>query len=240
MNAKDHYDHHLGAFYAWMTGDFQDGQMKAQSFFARHAITPKAGKIALDLGAGHGLQSVALARLGFDVIAVDFNQHLLDALHMNKGDLPVTVVNDDIVHYLECTPPAAAVGVCMGDTLTHFEKIEQVARMFRLVYENLENSGKLILSFRDLTREVAGTRRFIPVKNDDTRILTCFLEYFPSHVMVHDILYEKCDNGWEMKASAYPKLRLDAAMVSDMLRKADLTITSAQVHDGMICIIAEK
>jgi len=240
MNAKDHYDHHLAAFYTWMIGNFQEGQMKAQSFFTRHSIMPVAGKNAVDLGAGHGLQSVSLAKLGFHVTAVDFNQHLLNTLYINKGDLPVAIVNDDIIHYLESMQQDAAVVVCMGDTLTHLEKIEHVELMFRLVYEKLENSGKLILSFRDLTRKVAGTQRFIPVKSDDTRILTCFLEYFPSHVMVHDILYEKKDDGWEMKASAYPKLRLDPTMAGDMLRKANFSITLSEVYDGVVYVIAEK
>ena len=47
------------------------------------------------------------------------------------------------------------------------------------------------------------------VKNDDSRILTCFLEYFPHHVMVHDILYEKQGGKWIQKVGSYPKLRLD-------------------------------
>jgi hypothetical protein len=34
-----------------------------------------------------------------------------------------------------------------------------------------------------------GEQRLIPVRNDETRILTCFLEYEPEAVLVHDILH---------------------------------------------------
>jgi len=40
------------------------------------------------------------------------------------------------------------------------------------------------LSFRDLTPDLTGLNRFIPVRSDPDRIMTCFLEYEPETVIV--------------------------------------------------------
>ena len=76
MTTKEHYDKHLGNFYSWMTGDFESTQKEFLDFLYEHGLFPSSTKIALDLGAGHGIQSIPLARLGFQVKAVDFNQQL--------------------------------------------------------------------------------------------------------------------------------------------------------------------
>ena len=72
MNAKEHYDNHLGHFYSWMIGDFNEKKNEFLDFCMAHKIKPTESKIAIDLGAGNGIQSVPLAELGFKVTAVDF------------------------------------------------------------------------------------------------------------------------------------------------------------------------
>ena len=62
---------------------------------------------------------------------------------------------------------------------------------------------------------LTGTARFLPVRADDQRILTCFLEYGPSHVTVHDLLHEREAGGaWRLQTSAYRKLRLSPGWVA--------------------------
>jgi 2-polyprenyl-3-methyl-5-hydroxy-6-metoxy-1,4-benzoquinol methylase len=80
MSAKKHYDSHLGNFYSWMIGDFSARSNEQQSFFTSHDILPHDNRIAVDLGCGNGIQSIALAKLGFEVIAVDFNNQLIEEL----------------------------------------------------------------------------------------------------------------------------------------------------------------
>lgn len=240
MNIKLHYDNHLANFYSWMTGDFTEKQLEQQAFFTANAIAPNGSKVAIDLGAGHGLQSVSLANLGFQVHAVDFNQQLLRELKNNGRGLTLHIVEDDLIKYLEHTRLTAEVIACMGDTLTHLESMAKLETFVHLLYQRLERNGKVIVSFRDLVRELTGAQRFIPVKSDENRILTCFLEYFPEQVIVHDILHEKKDGRWEQKVSAYPKLRLDEEIVTKLLLRNKFRIVSSQMLNRMIYLIAEK
>ncbi|MEO5976631.1 MAG: methyltransferase domain-containing protein [Chryseolinea sp.] len=53
--------------------------------------------VAIDLGAGHGLQSTSLANLGFRVYAVDFSQQLLDELNLYRENRSIKFIQQDIL-----------------------------------------------------------------------------------------------------------------------------------------------
>jgi 2-polyprenyl-3-methyl-5-hydroxy-6-metoxy-1,4-benzoquinol methylase len=240
MTAKEHYAFHLAHFYSWMIGDFDEKENAQKDFFIRNGITPKLNSLAIDLGAGNGVQSVSLASLGFEVIAVDFNLQLLDELTINKEDLNVKAVCDDVIMFLESFDRSADTIVCMGDTITHLETTDHLEKLFGMISERLVKGGKLVISFRELISELKGEERFIPVRSDSTKILTCFLEYFPGHVIVHDILHEWQSGKWIQKVSSYPKLRLSEADITTMAERNNLKILSAQRLNGMTYLIGQK
>ena len=240
MTARDHYKNHLAHFYAWMLGDFEERQNTQLDFFARNNILPGASNVAIDLGAGNGLQSISLARLGFSVVAVDFNKQLLDELLTRKQELPVSMILDDIISFINSYDQVAEVIVCMGDTITHLESISHVEQLLEKISDRLTPDGKVIISFRELLRELKGEERFIPVRNDETRILTCFLEYFPNHVMVHDILHEWESDKWIQKVSYYPKLRLGETFITTTLERYNIKTISAERISGMLYMVGQK
>lgn len=237
---KKHYDTHLGNFYSWMIGDFKVKQQEQEHFFKTHHIVPHRSGVAYDLGAGHGLQSVSLANSGFRVTAVDFNKILLDELQVNKGSLDILIVQHDLISFIKAATEQPDVIVCMGDTITHLDAFQQVQELIALASQKLHKNGTLIISFRDLTHELKGEQRFIPVKQDEHRILTCFLEFLPDQVMVHDILYENKEGHWQQKVSAYPKLRINAGMLEDEFARHGLSVTLNQEIKGMCYLIGIK
>lgn len=239
MNAKDHYDNHLAAFYAWMTGNFEAKQQEQEDYFTRKHISPSGSRVAIDLGAGHGLQTISLANLGFTVFAVDFNQHLLSELNARAKGLPVRTILANLANTAQYAMETELI-TCMGDTLTHLESVQQVTTLLEQWQRMLPPKGKLVLSFRDLTQELHGEDRFIPVKAEDGRIHTCFLEYFPGFVRVFDILMEKTDGQWIQKVSSYQKLRLGIEQVKMMLTAAGFTVADHEVIARMHYLVAEK
>ena len=83
----------------------------------------------------------------------------------------------------------------------------------------------MALSFRDYTIPLTGTDRFLPVKSDDQRILTCFLEYNQKTVRVTDLLHERTGDGWTQRVSSYDKIRLAKSTVMEAMQDSGLRIT---------------
>lgn len=238
MSTKDHYEKHLANFYSWMLGDFETKQKEFQSFLNFHKINPSSSKIALDLGAGNGIQSAALAKAGFSVWAIDFNKQLLDELKINCKGLNVTAAEQDIrlvTKYEDLNPELI---VCWGDTLTHLENESEIERFIEYSCDLLTDKGKFILSFRDYSEKRIGDARFIPVKSDENRILTCYLEYTPTHVIVTDLLHERNGNTWEQKVSSYNKFRISGEEVIDLLEENNLEVIFHEEKNELITIIA--
>lgn len=240
MTPKEHYDNYLSHIYSWMVGDKDVAVSTHRDFFLRHNVRPVLDGVALDLGAGTGIQSFALATLGFTVMAVDFSRSLLAELDKSKGELPITSTESDILTFVQEYNRRAELIICMGDTLTHLRDKAEVVSFIQTISRILVDGGKIIFSYRDLSEEKKGRERFIHVRSDDSRSFTCFLEYFSGRVMVHDIIIEKDGASWTQKIGMYPKLRLAADVVSDILAQNDLTILSLESIRGMTFIVAKK
>lgn len=235
----EHYENHIARYYSWMFGDFNENVDKNYRFFCIKEIIPKKSKIAIDLGAGCGFQSLALAKLDFSVIALDSSKTLLDELKSHSGNLKIIAAKDDITNFTAHCPEKVELCICMGDTLTHLGSFDEIKKLFEDVYNSLEDGGKFILTFRDLVFELEGKNRFIPVKSDSENIFTCMLEYEKDHVIVNDIVYKKIKDDWKMDVSSYTKLRIHMDWVRKELMKSGFIINLCEIEKGWITVIAQ-
>lgn len=239
MTAREHYEHHLGNFYSWMAGDFESKSQEFVQYLRDKSIVPAHTGVAIDLGAGHGIQSVALASGGFAVTAIDFNQQLLDELRARDTQRVIQIRYGDIQN-TALWPAEPELIVCWGDTLTHLTSLSDVQQLIQRAAHALIPGGKFIASLRDYSQPLTGTSRFIPVKSDAHRILTCVLEYTDTHVQVTDLLHERTDAGWVQRVSSYEKIRIDIATLIDMLESAGFTVQHQEVINRMTAIVACK
>jgi SAM-dependent methyltransferase len=242
----EHYRHLLAKHYVWMFGVSFEEKVAEQKALLERVLAPRYEKalteIALDLGSGPGFQSIALAELGYSpVIAIDTSVELLTELRERRGLHPVETMTLDLTSLSDTEfPTAAAVAICMGDTLTHLPSRESVEALFDAVFQKLEANGTFLLTFRDLTHELAGAERFLPVQSDANKILTCFLEYDNEQsVLVNDLLYFREDGGWHLEKSSYRKLRLSSDWVASALRHAGFTV-ERQEPAGRLSLIAAR
>lgn len=241
MTVKEHYDNHLAGFYAWMIGEFQEKQQGQEQLLRAQGIFPMSNACAIDLGCGHGLQAISLARMGFTVQAVDFCAALLKALEEQIDALSIHCHHEDIIKFLKSTTDPADCIVCMGDTVTHLPDINALTTLIIESYRLLVTGGHLVFSFRALAEPLEGVERFIRVRADDQQIHTCFLEYLTAHVHVYDILHIRTSpTSWRQQVSWYPKLKLSQAMVTAMLEANGFTIKHVQIQYGMIYLYAYK
>ena len=234
----EHYADHLARIYVWMAGGIQAAFEQGSADIAPFLAAPGEQRVAIDLGAGFGMHAIPIARAGYFVTAIDSSSILLAELQTQAAGLSVRAVEDDLLNFQQHVTREADLIVCMGDTLTHISLQSDVDDLLRKVARSLKPGGKFVATFRDYTSPLSGQARFIPVRSDESRILTCFLEYGPEHVMVHDIVHERSGDGWRMRVSAYPKLRLSPTHVRQSLQNQDLTVVLEAAPRGMIRVVA--
>ena len=239
-SVEDHYDNLLAPYYSWISGGSDLKIKENRIFFHDHGIRPQTSGVAVDLGAGSGFQSIPLAEIGFNVIALDTNRQLLSELKKTANGLPIVTVQDNMLNFVEHSPATIEIIVCMGDTLTHLQSLEEVQQLIEDTYSAITRDGILILGFRDMTHELVGLDRFIPVRSDANRIFTCFLEYEKQHVKVHDIVYEEINDQWKMKKSAFRKLRISPHRIKEILEMSGYNVATFDIQMGMVTIIARK
>ncbi|NHF61620.1 class I SAM-dependent methyltransferase [Flavobacteriaceae bacterium TP-CH-4] len=240
MRVKEHYEKHLADFYSWMLGDLEPKSTEFQNLLSSNGVEPKTTKNAIDLGAGNGIQSIALKRLGFEVVAVDFNEQLLKELKANPNAKGVKTKLLDITQVRELESLKPELIICCGDTITHLDSKERIEKLISDCTKILTDNGHLILTFRNYTSELSDQQRFIPVKSTNDRILTCILEYEPEKVKVTDLLYEKSNGQWNQKVSSYQKVRIEPKEVVQILEENGMSIKLNQPINRMETIIANK
>jgi len=240
-SCKEHYDQVLSDVYSWMFGGFDQAVESNAEFFRRNGVTAPSGSgLAIDLGAGCGFQSIPLARAGFSVTAIDQNARLLRELKEHAAGLDIRIVEDDMLNARRHAPGKAEIIVCMTDTLAHLSSRAEAASLLETAFSLLEEGGTFITTFRDQSAELRGADRFLPVRSDEDTIFTCFLEYGPDTVTVHDLVHKKGNGGWTLRKSAYKKLRLTVGEVEALLRAAGFTDLATSTERGMTTILARK
>src|ERR1700722_13336395 len=235
----EHYQKLLGPVYCWMIGDVEAATARADAELEAVGLPSDGAGTAIDLGAGFGMHSLPLARRGYEVIAIDNYQPLLADLISRAGSLPIRTVVADLLDFkIHVTQPVDVI-VCMGDTLTHLTEVASVEALFDAAAVALVRGGVFVLTFRDyVSAELLGDARFILVRSDENRILTCFLEYSNATVQEHDVLHERMAGQWHLRLSSYPKLRLSPEWVVSALISRGFTVRRETGLSGMVRVIA--
>ena len=241
QSVRDHYSKLLSPIYAWSAGGVDAAVARGGAELETLGLSPqKTAARAVDLGAGFGMHSIPLARRGFSVLAVDTSPELLGELSAHASQLPIETAEADLLAFRSHLNGDAEAILCMGDTLTHLPTVESVESLIGEAAAALDEGGVFVVTFRDYTTALLAERRFIPVRSDADRILTCFLEYDDNHVTVHDLLHEREGSQWKLNVSAYRKLRLAPEWVSRALESRGFRVTPEPGLSGMVRLVARR
>lgn len=240
MSVQNHYNQHLGRIYSWMVGGIESAMARGSSEINCLVKQPTGSGVAVDLGSGFGMHAIPLARLGFNVLAIDSCDFLLAELRAQKAELPVEGIKDDLRFFHRHLRGKVELALCMGDTLTHLPDQPAVFELIRTVSEAMESGGRFVISLRDYSIPLTDEQRFIPVRSARNRTLTCFLEYSATHVTVHDLLYEWDGTDWNMRVSAYQKLRLAPEQVKASLEANHFAVARSPGIGGMVTLVARR
>jgi len=239
--AKRHYEALLAPIYSWMLGDIDAVFARSAAELDELQLPTATDAVAVDLGAGLGLHALGLAKRGFSVTAIDSSEVLLDELRSRSAALPILAINADLLDFRVFVTRQPAVIVCMGDTLTHLPSLAAAEKLLAAIAASLAPGGVFAATFRDYAAgALEGDQRFILVRADADRILTCFLEYGQDIVTVHDVLNQRQDGVWQQRVSSYPKLRLAPEWVAAKLQAHGLVVRRDAGPSGMVRIVARS
>src|SRR5271154_478129 len=99
QSVSQHYAAHLSRVYSWMLGGVEAAVKRGNADLEALALQPKAGAVAVDLGAGFGMHAIPLARRGYSVVAVDTDAALLSELSTHAQGLPMRPVIADLLNF---------------------------------------------------------------------------------------------------------------------------------------------
>jgi SAM-dependent methyltransferase len=236
--AQDHYERMLAEHYTWMFGMPYERKVEEQTALLTKAGVGSPG-LAVDLGCGSGFQTMALLGLGAThVHAIDTSAALLNELEGCAQGHPLTTHQADLMAFDQVIGAAADTIVCMGDTLTHLASKGDVTALFSKITNSLSKGGRLVLSWRDLSRPPTGLARLIPLRSTNDRMMFCFLEDQGETVLVHDLVHVKRKHGWQFQVGAYPKLKLSPDWVRVALIQAGLEPDHEYGVSGMTVVAA--
>jgi len=233
-SVSGHYENLLAPVYAWMMGGPEEAIARGHEELAQAGLLDGRIRYAVDLGAGFGMHAIPLARSGICVLAIDSSALLLKELDMNAGGIGIERARGDLRHFTHYLGGQPDLVLCLGDTLVHLPDRSSVATLMKDVAKCIAPGGRFLVSFRDYSTERNGTDRFLSVRSDEARLLTCFLEYEADTVRVHDILHEFRDGAWHMRISAYRKLRLTAEWVRAQFERCGFMVTTIPGSAGLV------
>ncbi|HWG78100.1 MAG TPA: class I SAM-dependent methyltransferase [Steroidobacteraceae bacterium] len=236
----DHYERILAPIYLWMAGGAEAAHKLGAADLSALDIRSSKGETAVDLGAGFGMHAVPLAQLRYSVTALDSSSWLLEELRKLAGGLNIRAIQYDLLDFPTHLKGQPVLILCMGDTLAHLSSLTDVERLFSEIAGALAPGGRFITTFCDYTSPARGDARFIPVRSDADRIHTCFLEQEPDRILVHDVVHERHEGTWSMRASHYPKLRLAPGFVVTCLQTHGIEVARGSGPRGMARISAVR
>ena len=70
--------------------------------------------------------------------------------------------------------------------------------------------------------------------------MTCFLEYEPETVVVHDLIHVREGGAWTLHKSSYRKLRLPADWLAGELQAAGLQAARNEMAGRLSAVVALK
>lgn len=237
---QQHYDQLLAMQYSWVFGDVQSRVEENKILFHSLGLGNGAGALAVDLGCGPGYHSLALSKLGYEVVAVDTSQALMNELISHDKNKRIKTVRVDIRKIRDIVIRPANLVICMGDTISLLDSYFDLTELLKDIRQCLSGKGRFILSFRDQTRALEGVDRILPIKNEQDRVFTCLLEYEKDTISVTDILYQFADGKWSVQKSSYKKIRIFSEKLEAVISEVGFKIIRKDEKNGFVTLVMER
>lgn len=161
---------------------YYDNSQRNQFSETMVAVTLEALKVGgiqppgplLDMACGTGIMCAGLAKAGWEVIAVDQSQAMLDiARQRAKGLAPAVTFHQADIRALALEQPVKTV-LCFGDVVNHLLEPEDVQRMMQCAFNALVPGGLFLLDANTLETYQSSLWNLDNAKVKDLNVTTVY------------------------------------------------------------------
>jgi SAM-dependent methyltransferase len=206
----------VASFYDSLSDDYDlmtdfSARFSSEEPAFRNLIAKYNIRTVLDAGAGTGLHSLILARLGVHVTAVDISGAMLRRLALKAEVLGVHV--DTIESSLEDLPiarPGSADAVfCLGNTISHVQGDDDLRRVLANFSAALRPDGVLMIQMPNYEKILRDAVRLQDVRERNGTIFIRYYDVEPGFIRFN-ILTLKPSQGYSLQSvNHHPLVRVD-------------------------------
>jgi len=161
--AQDQYNHISNYYEIFYSGcdfiQFEKDFIKQHKDFLEKL--PKDAKLC-DCSCGNGLQAIALKKEGYDIIATDISDEMINLTLKNAKnnnlEFPIKrmswkELSKDYVDLFD-------VVFCWGNSISHSSSRQDMIENLRAIYKTIKNHGKLIIETRNWDKIIKNKQRY--------------------------------------------------------------------------------
>lgn len=163
-NTTEFYDA-IAEYYPYFYRDWET-QLEREGLGLRAIFRNKGVQRILDASCGAGTQSIPLAKLGFDVVAVDPSQGMLKKAHQIATDYGVVdkieFIRGDFLDLQNIVNGQFDAIITKGNSLPHLLTDDEIELTIHIFHELLRPGGVIVIGMRDFGPFMEDRPRFLP------------------------------------------------------------------------------
>ena len=186
--ARNFYDS-LSADYDSMI-NFDSSLIKRKELLK--SFIPEDRGAAADIGCGSGLDSIALAQLGFNVTGFDISSDMISKAGVNASR---SSVNADFYSFAADKIPKRFHGkfsfaLSLGNSLANINKTNLI-RSFKKIYSLLQPGGYLLIQILNYNRVLSLKERIVGITEKDSCTYIRFYDFEKEHTFFNILKIER-------------------------------------------------
>lgn len=201
-------------------------------------------KKALDIGCGTGSYTLAMARSGAEATGMDLSSSMIDKAKKNSlaYGLNIKFVNSGMEKMLSSVDGKFDLIMCMGNTLPHLLRKEDLRSMLTACGQLLNPGGHLVLNLLNYDRILAVKERIIGITRSENYEFIRFYDFEAPYVFFNllEIDWREATPAHKIvstKLYPYTQLEVESALQQAMFK--DLKVHGG-ISEKSITIIAQS
>lgn len=172
-DTREFYDAVADAYHLYFR-DWET-QLEREGLQLRRWFRDRDIKRVLDASCGPGTQSIALAQLGYDVVACDPSSGMLLRAHRHAVEYDVEdkieIIQSDFLSLPDNVKGTFDAIITKGNAFPHLVTDAEIEKALRIFYGLLRPGGTVIIGMQDFEPYIEGRPRFIPGRIHDADLV---------------------------------------------------------------------